>query len=128
MIIYHGTTKKQAEKIKGEKIIKGEGKIGPLISLTLEQAISYAINACNNEKLNSEKEATVIMIEHVPSLILNNASKAGMSESFTLNDEFGNPLKGFNFQKVQILSLREARYFIFNTKTEFTKTKKHGNN
>jgi hypothetical protein len=115
MTIYHGTDKESAEKIVAERILKGDRNIfGPGICLTIGRALNYSAIKCFKHGRNARSLGRIIMIEGLPSHILNNASKDGSNgfsknEAFTLNNEFGNPSKGLHFQNVKVLTIKEAQ-------------------
>jgi len=108
MTIYHGTDKESAEKIQQDKILKGSGSFGPGICLTLERALNYSAVKCGKHGPQAKNIGRIVMIENIPSQILNTASKDA-PEGFTLNDEFGKPSRGLHLQKVRILSIKEAQ-------------------
>ena len=122
MTVYHGTDKESAEKIQESKILKGSGSFGPGICLTLERALNYSAIKCAKYGERASAIGRIVVIENVPSQILNTASKDA-PEGFTLNDEFGKPSKGFHVQKVRILTIREAQYRMSIEKNEFKTTK-----
>lgn len=108
MTIYHGTDKASAEKIQQDKILKGSGSFGPGICLTIERALNYSAIKCGKHGEQAKNVGRIVMIENIPSRILNTATKDS-PEGFTLNNELGKPSKGLHLQKVRILSIKEAQ-------------------
>jgi hypothetical protein len=109
MTIYHGTDEESAAKIEAEKILKGDGRqFGPGICLTLERALNYSAIKCAKYGIHARTKGRIVVIENIPSQILNSASKDA-PEGFTLNDEFGKPSKGLHLQRVKIISIKEAQ-------------------
>lgn len=115
MKIYHGTDLESAEKIKAKNILTGIK--GPGICLTIETALNYSAIKCANLG-KKRSEGCVVVIENIPSQILNTASK-DVLDAFTLNDEFGNPSKGLPIQNVKILTIKEAQYWCAIEQKEF---------
>jgi hypothetical protein len=119
MTIYHGTDDESAAKIEAEKILKGDGRqFGPGICLTIERALNYSAIKCGKYGVHARSKGRIIVIENIPSQILNTASKDA-PEGFTLNDEFGKPSKGLHLQRIKILSIKEAQYLCSIEKNEF---------
>lgn len=115
MTIYYGTDKETANRIIAAGCLpKHDDANGPMISTDVNEAVVMALQACEAAH-KPRPDARVIIIENVPALLLNTAKKvAGDSvDTFTLNDEFGNPMDKFNFQKAFVVSQREARNWKF---------------
>jgi hypothetical protein len=108
MTIFHGTDRTSAEKIMLEKLIPGDGVAGPVISLTLEDAINHCREKCGDEL---KKDGRIIMIHNMPSQIINTASKKS-AEGFALNDELGKPSAGLPFTRVRVMTMADARYWL----------------
>lgn len=103
MKIYHGTDQESANKIKKSKFLKGSTQ-GPGICLNLKQALNYALIKTGNVNY----KGVIIVIEDITDKILDNATKDA-PDSFTLNDEFGNPSKGLPVQIIKIISIDDAQ-------------------
>ena len=116
MIVYHGTDKKSAEKISEEKILRGDRKtFGPGICLTLERTLNYSVIKCGKHGIHARSIGRIIIIESFPEQILDMAS-LDSPDAYTLNDEFGNPLKGFHIQNIRVLTVKEAQELMNITK------------
>lgn len=83
MTIYHGTDQESAEKIKAESLLKGNKSFGPGICLTLERALNYSAIKCGKYGVKARDMGRIVVIENIPSQILNTASKDA-PEAFTL--------------------------------------------
>ena len=119
MTIYHGTNKETAERVFSEKMLLSENSKGVSICLTIEQALKHATEKCTKDGSDSKKMGRVLVIENITSRILNTASKDDRPETFTLNDELGQPANILHLQRVKVIGIKEAEYLYAMGHNEF---------
>ena len=110
MLFYHGTDKESADQIQKDLILKGDrGVFGPGICTTVARALNFSAIKCAKYGPRKARQMGRIVVIDLPEEIVS-MSSLDAQDAYTLNDEFGKPLKRLPLVRVErVLTISQAQ-------------------